>query len=69
MQRGAVKLQYVVMDEQIDDVLTKPLAIVKLSTSWRSLVFIRSRFLPRGSAESVGLSDMVVGVTYHACEG
>ena len=28
VQRGAVKLQYVVMDKQIDDVLTKPLARV-----------------------------------------
>ena len=27
--RGVVKLQYVVMEEQIDDVLTKPLARVK----------------------------------------
>ena len=30
VQRGVVKLQYVVMDEQIADVLTKPLARVKL---------------------------------------
>ena len=29
VQRGAVKLQYVAMDEQIVDVLTKPLARVK----------------------------------------
>ena len=29
VQRGAMKLQYVVMDEQIADVLTKPLARVK----------------------------------------
>ena len=29
VQRGAIKLQYVVMDEQIADVLTKPLARVK----------------------------------------
>ena len=29
VQRGAVKLQYVATDEQIDDVLTKPLARVK----------------------------------------
>ena len=29
VQRGAVKLQYVVMNEQIDDVLTKPVARVK----------------------------------------
>ena len=28
VQRGAVKLQYVVTDEQIADVLTKPLAMV-----------------------------------------
>ena len=29
MQRGVVKLQYVATNEQIADVLTKPLAIVK----------------------------------------
>ena len=29
VQRGAVKLQYVATDEQIADVLTKPLARVK----------------------------------------
>ena len=29
VRRGVVKLQYVAMDEQIDDVLTKPLARVK----------------------------------------
>ena len=29
VQRGAVKLQYVAMDEQIVDVLTKPLARMK----------------------------------------
>ena len=29
VQRGAVKLQYVVMEEQIADVLTNPLARVK----------------------------------------
>ena len=29
VQRGAVKLQYVAMDEQIANVLTKPLARVK----------------------------------------
>ena len=29
VQRGVVKLQYVVMDEQITDVLMKPLARVK----------------------------------------
>ena len=29
VQRGVVKIQYVVMDKQIADVLTKPLARVK----------------------------------------
>ena len=29
VQRGAVKLQYVAMGEQMADVLTKPLSIVK----------------------------------------
>ena len=31
VQRGAVKLQYVAMEEQIADVLTKPLARLKSS--------------------------------------
>ena len=29
MQRGAIKLQYVPMEEQVADVLTKPLSHVK----------------------------------------
>ena len=29
VQRGAVKLQYIVTDDQIADVLTKPLVMVK----------------------------------------
>jgi energy-converting hydrogenase A subunit M len=29
VQRGAIKLQYVIMDEQVVDVLTKPLSCVK----------------------------------------
>ena len=33
VQRGAVKLQYVATNEQIADVLTKPLARVKLDVS------------------------------------
>ena len=52
LQRGAVKLQYVVMEEQIADVLMKP-----LSTSGRSLVFSKSRFPPRESDESQSHSN------------
>ena len=37
MQRGAVKLQYVVMDKQIVDVLNKPLARVKFEYSREKL--------------------------------
>ena len=62
VQRGEIKLWYVATDEQIADVLTKPLARVKFEYSGRILVFSRSRFLPRGSDESVCLSDMVVGL-------
>ena len=29
MQKGAIKLQYVSIDEQVADVLTKPLSLVK----------------------------------------
>ena len=39
VQRGAVKLQYVAMEEHIADVLMKPLARGILSTLGRSLVF------------------------------
>ena len=62
VQRGEVKLHYVATDEQIADVLTKPLARVNLSTSGRSLLFSRSRFPPKGSDESVNHSDMVRGL-------
>ena len=37
VQRGAVKLQYVAMDEKIADVLTKPLARVKFEYFKESL--------------------------------
>ena len=36
-QGGAVKLQYVAMDEQIANVLTKPLARVKFEYFWEKL--------------------------------
>jgi hypothetical protein len=38
VQRGAIKLQYVSMDEQVADVLTKPLSHVKLRTFKKRLV-------------------------------
>ena len=59
-----MKLQYVAMDEQIADVLTKPLARVKLSTSGRSLVFSISRFPPKGSDESVSHFDVTMGCVH-----
>ena len=37
VQRGVVKLQYVAMDEQNTDVLTKPLARVKFEYSRENL--------------------------------
>ena len=49
-------------DEQIVDVLTKPLARVKFEYSGRSLVFSRSRFPPRESDETHSHSDMVRGL-------
>ena len=62
MQRGALKLQYVATDEHIAYVLTKPLARVKFEYFREKLGFSRSRFLPRGSDESVSHSDMVRGL-------
>ena len=38
VEKGAGKLQYIATDEQVADVLTKPLSKVKLGTSVTSLV-------------------------------
>ena len=62
VQRGVVKLQYVATDEQIDDVLMKPLASVKFEYFSEKLLFSRSRFPPKGSDESMSPSDMDVGL-------
>ena len=48
MQRGAVKLQYVVMDEQIADVLTKPLARVKFEYLREKLGVLHTEISPKG---------------------
>ena len=58
VQRRAVKLQYVATEEQIDDVLMKPLARMKFKYfRERDLVFSRSRFPPREGDESQSHSD------------
>ena len=62
VQRGAVKLQYVVTNEQIADVLTKPLAIVKFEYFREKLGVLQIEVSPWGSDESVSHSDMVRGL-------
>ena len=46
MQRGAVKLQYVATEEQIADVLTKPLARVKFEC-FREILGVIQIEIPR----------------------
>jgi hypothetical protein len=46
MQRGAIKLQYVETDEQVADVLTKPLSRVKFE-HFRDKLGIVRKDLPR----------------------
>jgi hypothetical protein len=46
VQRGAIKLQYVSMDEQVSDVLTKPLSPVKFE-NFRDKLGIVEKDLPR----------------------
>ena len=58
MHKGAIKLQYVSTDEQVADVLMKPLSRVNLNTFEISLVWFERTFPERGS------SDAVVGL-YH----
>ena len=43
VEKGAVKLQYIATDEQVADVLSKPLSNVKLGTSVTSLVWSLAR--------------------------
>ena len=50
------------MEEQIADVLTKPLDKVKFEYFKRSLVFSKSRFPPRENDETWSHSDMVRGL-------
>ena len=47
VQRGAVKLQYVVMEEQIDNVLTKPLAKVKFEYFREKLGVLQIKVPPK----------------------
>ena len=43
VEKGAMELQYIAIDEQVIDVLTKPLSKVKLGTSVTSLVWSLAR--------------------------
>ena len=61
MQKGAIKLQYVSTDEQVPDVLTKPLSRESSNTFETRLVWFGKTFLERGS------SDVAVGL-YHPWE-
>ena len=65
VQREVVKLQYVVMNEQIADVLMKPLARVKFEYFRENLGVLQIEVPSKGSDESVSLSDMVVGRASH----
>ena len=58
IQKGAIKLQYVSTDEQVADVLTKPLSQVKLEHFRDKLGVVRKDLPQKGS------SDVAVGV-YH----
>ena len=58
MQKGAIKLQYVSTDEQVVDVLMKPLSRVKFEY-FRDKFGVVHKYLPRR-----GSSDVAVGL-YH----
>ena len=50
VQKGAIKLQYVSTDEQVADVLTKPLSRVEFEHFETSLVLSVRTSLERGSS-------------------
>ena len=66
-----MKLQYVVTEEQIADVLTKPLAKVKFEYFREKIGVLRSIFPPRESDESHSHFDMVRGLVHSMvrCKG
>ena len=53
IQKGAIKLQYVSIDEQVADMLTKPLSRVKFEYFQDKLVVVGNTFLERGSSDVV----------------
>jgi hypothetical protein len=55
VQRGATNLHYVGIDEQVADVLTKPLSRVNLSTFKTSLIWSERNSLGRGSSVDANL--------------
>ena len=58
IQKGALKLQYVSTDEQVSDLLTKPLSRIKFEYFRDKLGVVRKAFPERGS------SDVATGL-YH----
>ena len=48
MQKGAIKLYYVSTDEQVDDVLTKPLSRVKFEHFRDNLGVVRKNLPQKG---------------------
>ena len=48
VQKGAIKLQYVSTDEQVADVLTKPLSCVKFGHFQDKLGVVRKDFPRKG---------------------
>ena len=62
VQKGVVKLQYVAIDEQIADVLMKPLARVKFEYFRENLGVLQIEVPRRGSDDSMIHSNMVRGL-------
>ena len=52
VQRGAMKLQYVAMEEQIADVLTKPLAWVNFEYFREKFCVLQIKVSPKGNDET-----------------
>ena len=62
VQRGVVKLLYVATEEQLADVLTKPLARLKFKYFRERLGVLQIRASSRDSDETQSHSDMVRGL-------
>jgi hypothetical protein len=68
VQRGAIKLQYVGTNEQVADVLTKPLSRVNFEHFRDKLGIVRKDLPQKGSSVVLRYASLVLCVQINCCD-